>query len=240
MGYELDPGPELRFGYTLTDVDRLARTANYTVWATAMDIDDRNDAAWHGVVEALYAAEHWVPHYELVAAGQRAIWRALEDNARHHGRRPDRAAETRRSFEAYWVDWTRFHSPSPEWSVIERTALYQVFPKLPTREREALLALATHGDYGTAAAAAGMSRSLLTVTLSHARRRFIALWLEGETPAKRREHYNRRPTSKPNGVKPCGTYPAYHRHRMHREVPCEPCKQAYREYRRMLKERAAS
>jgi DNA-directed RNA polymerase specialized sigma24 family protein len=218
----------------------MARTANRTVWATAMDIEDRNDAAWHGVVEALYEAEHWVPHYKLVAAGQRAIWRTLEDNARHHGRRPDRGAEPRGAFEAFWADWTRFHFPSHESRVVERTALYQVFVQLPPRQREALLALAAHDDYPSAARAADMSLSLLRVTLSNARRRFIELWLEGETPAKRREHYNRRPTSKPNGVKPCGTYPAYHRHRMHREVPCDPCKRAYREYRLMLKERAAS
>lgn len=231
---------ELRHGYTLADVDRMARTANRTVWTTAMDIDDRNDAAWHGVVEALYAAEHWVPHYQLISAGQRAIWQTLDDTTRHHGRRSTRGAEPRSSFEAYWADWTRLHAPSPEWRVVERTALYQVLVQLPPREREALLALAAHGDYTSAAEAAGMSQNLLRVTLSNARRRFLALWLEGETPAKRREHYNRRPTSKPNGVKPCGTYPAYHRHRMHREVPCDACKQAYREYRQMLKARAAS
>lgn len=231
---------ELRHGYTLDDVDRFARTANRTVWATAMDDVDRHDAAWHGVVEALYAAEHWPPHYQLVAAGQRAIWRTLEDNARHYGRRPDRAAESRRSFQAYWVDWLWLHSPSPENGVLERTALYQVFAQLPPRQQEALLALAAHDDYATAAEAAGMSLSLLRVTLSNARRRFLALWLEGETPAKRREHYNRRPTSKPNGVMPCGTYAAYTRHRTHKEVPCDPCKQAYREYRQMLKERTAA
>lgn len=231
---------EIRHGYTLADIDRFARIANRTVWATAMDDADRHDAAWHGVVEALYTAEHWVPHYELVSAGQRAIWRTLEDNTRHHGRRPDRAAETRDSFEAYWADWVHLLAPSHESRVVERVALYQVFAQLSPRQREALLALAAHDDYAAAAAAAGMSRSLFTVTLSNARRRFLALWLEGETPAKRREHYNRRPTSKPGGVMPCGTYAAYHRHRMHREVPCDPCKQAYREYRQMLKERAAA
>jgi hypothetical protein len=226
---------ELRWGYTLADIDQFARIANRTVWTTAGDDSDRFETAWHGVVEALCAAEHWIPRHTLISAGQRAVLDMIGDHLRHHGWH---RGQRRAVFETYWADWLHFRSTSPEAGVVERVALMQVFVCLSPRQRKALLALAACGDYASAATAAGMSRSLLTVTLSNARRRFIALWMEGETPTKRREHYNRRPTSKPGGVKPCGTYPAYHRHRMRKEVPCDPCKQAYREYRQMLKERA--
>lgn len=225
---------EIRYGYTLDDIQRCARTAAATAWTTAGDYVDRFETAWHGAVECLYAAEHWIPRHALISAGQRAVLDMVNADLRHHGLH---RGERRAVFESYWVDWLH-GTVSHETGVVDRVALWQVFGQLPPRQREALLALAAHDDYERAADAIGMSRSLLQVTLSNARRRFLALWLEGETPAKRRYHYNRRPTSKPGGVKPCGTYPAYHRHRMHKEVPCEPCRQAYREYRQMLKERA--
>lgn len=227
---------EVRFGYTLEDVQRCARTAAATVWTTAGDYVDRIETSWHGVVECLYAAEHWIPRHTLIAAGQRAVLDMVNADLRHHGLH---RGERRAVFESYWVDWLRGVT-SHESGVVDRVALWQVFAKLTPRQREALLAVATHGDYRDAAAACGMSASLLNVTLTKGRRRFLSLWLEGETPAKRRYHYNRRPRSSPDGLKPCGTYPAYHRHRMHKEVPCEPCRQAYREYRQMLKERALS
>lgn len=37
------------------------------------------------------------------------------------------------------------------------------------------------------------------------------------------------------GVKPCGTYPAYKRHKKYGEDACQPCKIAHRKYQAEMK-----
>ena len=51
-------------------------------------------------------------------------------------------------------------------------------------ERSTLLALAITGDYKQAAALLDMSYHTFHTSLSRARRKFLALWHEGETPSR--------------------------------------------------------
>jgi hypothetical protein len=72
----------------------------------------------------------------------------------------------------------------PEDRVIERIALAQIWPCLRPAHREALLALAAHGDYGLAARALGKPYSTFKADISRARREFLKLWHEGEAPSR--------------------------------------------------------
>lgn len=38
-------------------------------------------------------------------------------------------------------------------------------------------------------------------------------------------------------LQPCGTAAAFRRHQLHGEPPCQPCRQAFADYRRRLRER---
>jgi transposase len=68
--------------------------------------------------------------------------------------------------------------------VTERLALAQIWPRLHPGHRQVLAALAATGDYGLAAASLGISRSWFISRLSQARKAFLKLWHEHETPSR--------------------------------------------------------
>jgi hypothetical protein len=76
---------ELRFGYTLADLNGLARLAVHTAGAMAGDWHDRYDTAWSAIAEHLYAAPHWPPRHDLVRAGQLAIYAVVDGDRQAYG-----------------------------------------------------------------------------------------------------------------------------------------------------------
>jgi hypothetical protein len=89
----------------------------------------------------------------------------------------------RPSFGLYWDSVAR-HTASHEDAVIERTALWQIWEQLSACEREALLALAIHDEYATAANALGLQYYTYCARVRRARKRFLELWHEGEAPSR--------------------------------------------------------
>jgi hypothetical protein len=104
------------------------------------------------------------------------------DRSAHGISNADASSDTP-NFYRYW--WQQFrHTPGPETLLIDRIALWQIFPVLAPRYQRTLLALATHGDHDKAAAALGITRATYNGHLSEARRAFYLLWHEGEQPSR--------------------------------------------------------
>jgi hypothetical protein len=67
---------------------------------------------------------------------------------------------------------------------VERRALAEIWAALPAQHRRVLLALAEHGHYAEAAASLGVTQGSYYSLISRARKAFLALWHEGETPSR--------------------------------------------------------
>jgi hypothetical protein len=171
---------ELRYGYTLTDLDRLARSAVHAPWASSLDYRDRYDAAWHAIAELLYSSAQRPSGWDLKAAGMNAVSVLGQNEARHHGY--DHQAQDRPHFQRYWALYRV--TPSHEDRVVDRVALTQIWPTLTGTQRQALLALAVHEDHERAAAAIDRTPTTYRAHVKDGRARFRALWHEGETPSR--------------------------------------------------------
>jgi hypothetical protein len=173
----------IRYGWTLRTLDTLARAvvSNNRTWWPAGDREDLYSAAWHGIVEHLYTADTEPRRSELMEAGRQALARDVKDNMRHHGARRD-GTNNGLKYAMYW-EWAGRATPSPETGIVERLALEQILPTLTPGQLAALHALAATGDYAEAARLVGSPTGLKS-QLMHGRRRFRALWHEGEIPSK--------------------------------------------------------
>jgi hypothetical protein len=202
----------LPHGYTLAQVEDAARVALHLCRTHVTTVDDAYDAARFAIIEHVYTATAPPERNQLIRLGRRAIVQYLNDEARHRGiphraedrgitvaRKPDdRSAASGISserhvwetncpvnFGRYW-HWQTKPAPSSETRVVERTALAQIWPRLTEAEQRALSALAAaDGDLNAAAAALGISPSGYRTRVSKARRRFLRLWHEHETPSRK-------------------------------------------------------
>lgn len=181
----------IRHGYTLADLHNLARLAVHTAGTAAADWHERYDTAWSAIAEHLYTAEHWLPRHDLVRAGQLAIYAAVDDTRHHHGyyRHKNIGAAagpcSSPAFIRYWWDLCgALPTQSPEPGIVERAALAQILRLLTPRQQEALIALAVHDDYQTAADGLGMPYATFKGYVADGRRRFLGWWHEGEAPSR--------------------------------------------------------
>ncbi|MEU8892953.1 hypothetical protein [Streptomyces sp. NPDC048442] len=184
------PGPERRteavlHGYTLDDLHHLSRHVVHSdSWHTAGDIEERYDAAWYALVEYLLAAAEPPTRRDLFQAGRRGRDASIRQDQQAHGYNHHRPGNgTRPRFEQYWTT-AAAHRPPPEERIIDQYALAQIWPRLTPRQQQALTALAATGDYRQSAVALGVAQSTFHVLLSTARKRFFALWHEGEQPSR--------------------------------------------------------
>lgn len=176
-------------GYTLHHIDQLVRIAIMrNAWYAAVDTDERYATGWHAAVELLYTSTEPPTTGDLI----RAAWyaadhmtsRTAEERGipRSRGDSYDGRADMPR-WHAYWNTISR-HTASPEGLVVERTAVAQIWPRIPVHQQEALQALAAHGDYQVAADALGLKYYTFCKRINLAREQFLRLWLEGETPRR--------------------------------------------------------
>jgi hypothetical protein len=170
---------ELRHGYTLAGVNAVSVWAvMHDRYCSFADVDERLEVAWHAIVEHLYTAAEIPDRQELILTGWRAIREYVQKDARFRGYNFDGAGETRKGFTRYW---TSADPVGPEERVTDYLALNQIWPNLKQSERELILALAKHEDYGLAAEAMGQPRHTYATEVGRAKRAFRELWHEGET-----------------------------------------------------------
>lgn len=177
---------EVKHGYTLRDLDQMTRAAVIADRSMAADIDTRKGIAWSAIAEHLVTSEEPPHRQELIRVGWQAIYREVRTTYRERGY-PDTAwadyeYEPRPRFAQYWRDFLA--TPSHEGRLVEELAVGQVIAVLAPIYRDAVVALAVHGDYRRAAEGLDLKYSAFTDRLSTARRRVLAAWFEGETPRK--------------------------------------------------------
>lgn len=171
----------VNWGYTMADLHDIAKHAAVLAHRTAAyAYHERYQAAWDRIVDRLLAAETEPSRRELLHEGIRGAdtWTAAEMH--HHGVSA-RTGNKMGAYEAYW--WRRF-TPSPEEGIVARLALPQIWWCLSPSQQGAVAALATCGDHKTAAEALGLTTANFGTRLSAARRRYLALWHEGEKPSR--------------------------------------------------------
>jgi hypothetical protein len=180
---------ELRHGYTLRDLDRVARLATH-VGPMAGNYHDRRDEAWSAIVEHLYSTDQWLPEHDLVWIGRKAIYDSVTADRRERGYYRLHTDGTQHgpgsspAFATYWWDMFARPTGSPEPGIVERISVWQILPTLTPGQAEVIFALAAHDDYQSAAAALGMTTVGFRSQVCQARRRFLELWHEGEQPSK--------------------------------------------------------
>lgn len=171
----------VNWGYTMADLHDIARQAvQLTHGPRRFNYQDRYEAAWDRIVDRLLAAEQQPTRRELLFEGVAGSDRWGETDMHHHGVSTNTYA-TMPAFEAYW--WRRY-VPSPEEDIVARLALPQIWWHLTPAQRGALAALAVLGDHRQAAEALRLTGSTFGVHISSGRRRFLALWHEGEKPSR--------------------------------------------------------
>lgn len=173
----------LRHGYNLADLDRLTRVALSRVRTDRADGQYRYAAAWSAIAEHLYSVDERPSWQDLAYTGQKAIGRLTRDEMRHHGKSTTTPGEVWPAYVRYW-DSVIHYAPSPEFKVVENTALWQIWPQLTPNDRRVLLALAAHENHSRAANACDMTYMAFRAAISLARRRFLRLWHEHETPSR--------------------------------------------------------
>jgi hypothetical protein len=177
---------ELRWGYALGDLQRIARGAARGARGMAADFDDLYAEAFGAAAEVLYSVEERPTERDVFHGAQVALDALAHKNKSYRGiaTQPDGAwgsAGSAPKFAAYWWDGAR-PTPSPEDRIVDRIALAQILPTLSDRQREAIAALATFDDHKAAKAALG-NPSWYGSYLSLGRRYFLSLWHEGEEPS---------------------------------------------------------
>jgi hypothetical protein len=173
----------IRHGYNIADIDQFARMAvRRGARSGVVPASERYHAAWSAVAEHLYTADEPPRPFDLINAGMRAIADAVWAGERCHGWDRD-ARDIRPSFATFWLG-VGIPSPSPEGRIVDETALWQIWPELTEAQREALLALATLGDYQAGAASLGLSYKAFHWRVRAAREAFLRLWHEHEAPSR--------------------------------------------------------
>lgn len=185
---------ELRWGYTLTDLHAHAIRAARAVGTRATDMRTLTDTAWSAIAEHLYSAEHPPQPQQLTTVGRNAILDEEATQRRMRGLPPTGSRhDVAPRYAVHW-QWAARHTPSHEKVVVDRFATTQILDVLPPRQREAIHAVAAHGDLKQAAVALAANYKTVVSNLNDGRRRFLSLWHEGETPSRRwmREKANTR------------------------------------------------
>jgi hypothetical protein len=180
-----EPRDDVLWGWTLRELDG---TAAHVVrinlsWWPAGDRRDQHDTAWEGIAERLCSATSRPSRQDLIEAGRAALSREVKDHARHHGAGshngiPNAGAR----FAAFWSSASAV--ASPEGPVTERVAVGQALAALTPRQRDALSALALHGDYWAAAGMLGIRPQTFRALLGRARAEFARHWFAPDAPPR--------------------------------------------------------
>lgn len=171
---------EVRWGYTMDDIDRLARRVyNRTRSNYLFDQSDRYSAAWFGIVESLFESVEQPTPWNLIEAGTKRVTEESNLNRNFYGYRADMPDKQAPRFVTYWrrggqSDFTD--------RIAEREALPKVLAVLNTTLYEAIITLAAFGNMKEAARALGISDKAFEHRIKRARTALIEAWFAPEHP----------------------------------------------------------
>ncbi len=171
-------------GYTLADVyDLAARAVRTDYWRPSIAWTERVEAAWSAISSALLEAEEPPRRAALIIIARDASNDVIASDMRHHGidTRSATFGESRANFERYWRTLAR--TPLED-RVVDGLAIFQIWVRLKPDLQDALVALASHGDYSAAADAMGLGYYAFCARVSRARKQFLRLWHDGEAPSR--------------------------------------------------------
>ncbi|MEU6990320.1 hypothetical protein ABZ953_06615 [Streptomyces sp. NPDC046465] len=169
-------------GFTLGDLHAMAVAACSADRSLASDARTRYDTAWSAIADALAVADGDDPpaRTDLVRTGWQAIYAEVRE-MRHTFGFKDRDGTTGVATAPRYVTYWTVRHHDPEDGFIERLAVRQILPTLPGLYRDAVMALAVHGNYQDAADALGIGYTAFVARIRTARRRLHALWFAPET-----------------------------------------------------------
>lgn len=171
----------IRYGLTLADLDRLARTACTADRSLAGDMTTRFDIARSAIALALIEADTPPTWHELVRAGWQAIYADIREARHMYGIPRDDTSSGVCSASRYATYWRPIQDDPVEDRLVEALAVHQILDMLTDPYRDAVTALAVHGDYQAAADALGITYRALVGRLRTARRQARAWWFAPET-----------------------------------------------------------
>jgi DNA-binding CsgD family transcriptional regulator len=212
-------------GYDLEQIRlmALAVVMAHPSWWTEGTRDDHFEAARFGIVEALMLADVRPARAELQKSAQKALRAWVHAESQYRGRRIPGV------FAGYWEK----PSPSgPEDIATDRLAGEQILAVLSPRQRDAIEALAKHGNFAQAAASMGVTAGTFKSHIARARVKFTELWHEGlEPPGRWRRDTRATGPNEWNASREalCGTEAAYWRHKRRHEDIDEACATTGRE-----------
>jgi hypothetical protein len=222
----------LAHGYTLRDLDRLARyIAGEPQWGTA-DRIEIHQIAHDGLVDAILGATDAPTAGDVCVAARAAVYAAHRAWRQSHGYRANGPGQATKFF-VYWAEWAGPTNPANHTGhadlVVERLALSQILGALSPADARVITALAATSGRADTAKAIGLSPRTASRRITEARARAIALWHEGDTPPA--------PPRPPRDTRPpaCGTRSGYGRHRARRENACKDCRDAHSAYLRAFR-----
>lgn len=170
-------------GYTLADIHTLSVYAVRTDhWRADLEFSDRVAGAWSAIATTLCGSDTPPHRNELIRVAREASSDVIDQNMRHRGidKRGATFGESRVNFERFW---TRLPGTPLEDRVVDGVSLQQIWPLLKPGYQDALMALATYGDYAEAAKVMGLRYHTFCQRVRLARLEFLRLWHEGEKPS---------------------------------------------------------
>lgn len=170
----------VRHGYTMADLHAMTKQAVRADRSLASDMDTRYNSAWSAIALALCEAEEPPDRHDLVTVGWQAIYREVREMRVLFGFK-DRDGTTEVASAPRYVQYWYVRPERTDDIITERTAVHQIMATIPELYREAVVALAVHGDYKTAADSIGIKYTTFTMRMTVARRRFRTHWFAPET-----------------------------------------------------------
>ncbi|MBI0296317.1 hypothetical protein JBE04_18060 [Streptomyces sp. PRKS01-29] len=197
MTISTHPSQPVAAGYTLHDLDHLAKTAAGLAPAYGLDGLTRYQTAWSAIAEHLVTAEQQPTRRDLVGVGWQAINEEIKACAHARGYLDGLAHNGTASSPRYVTYWHEVGEESAVDRLLDHLAAVQIGDRFSLLEGRVVEALARYEDHARAAAALGMSYGSFSSRLSEARRRFSQHWYAPDTPPPARGHDKRRGNTVP-------------------------------------------
>ena len=182
-------GAAVAHGYTLADIDTLARMAmRRSIGWSLLDATGRYQACYDGVVDLLFTAEEAPTERDLIESGWSSLARAYKQVRHDRGLTDNPAQPHGPRFAAYWIgqEGKTTHGDA----TVERLAVHQVVDSLPQEHRDVLAAMAAYGNRGDAAHGLALATGTFSAQLRRARAVALRLWFDHEVPPPRAAMFN--------------------------------------------------